>query len=124
MDLRPTPEQAQLVDAFAGLYAKHSAPEHVRAAEPTGFDETLWRRVLDLGVLAMAVDQEHDGWGASLLDLALMAEQQGRAVAPVPIIESQAAVRLLARTGGEAAKPTGRLMPDMDPAQNFGAKLL
>ena len=32
--------------------------------------------------------------------------------------------RFLARTGGEAAKPTGRLMPDMDPAQNFGAKLL
>src|SRR6266576_1289014 len=32
--------------------------------------------------------------------------------------------RFLARTGGEAAKPTGRLMPDMDPEQNFGATLL
>ena len=32
--------------------------------------------------------------------------------------------RFLARTGGEAAKPTGRLMPDMDPEQNFGARLL
>jgi dihydropyrimidinase len=30
----------------------------------------------------------------------------------------------LARTGGEAAKPTGRLMPDMDPERNFGARLL
>ena len=27
--------------------------------------------------------------------------------------------RFLVRTGGEAAKPTGRLMPDMDPEQNF-----
>ena len=32
--------------------------------------------------------------------------------------------RFLARTGGEAAKPTGRLVSDMDPKQNFGATLL
>jgi dihydropyrimidinase len=32
--------------------------------------------------------------------------------------------RFLARSGGEAAKPTGRLMADMDPEQNFGASLL
>ena len=32
--------------------------------------------------------------------------------------------RFLARTGGEAAKPTGRLVADMDPEQNFGATLL
>ena len=32
--------------------------------------------------------------------------------------------RFLARTGGEAAKPAGRLVPDMDPEQNFGARLL
>jgi dihydropyrimidinase len=30
----------------------------------------------------------------------------------------------LARTGGEAAKPTGRLVADMDPKTNFGATLL
>ncbi|WP_159009892.1 dihydropyrimidinase [Bradyrhizobium sp. S69] len=32
--------------------------------------------------------------------------------------------RFLARTGGDAAIPTGRLVADMDPARNFGAKLL
>jgi dihydropyrimidinase len=32
--------------------------------------------------------------------------------------------RFLPRDGGEAAKPTGRLVADMDPEQNFGAKLL
>ena len=32
--------------------------------------------------------------------------------------------RFLARTGGDAAKPTGRLVADMDPARNFGATLL
>jgi dihydropyrimidinase len=32
--------------------------------------------------------------------------------------------RFLARNGGEAAKPTGRLVADMDPQTNFGAELL
>src|ERR1700754_1738045 len=31
--------------------------------------------------------------------------------------------RFLPRTGGEAAEPTGRLVPDMDPEQNFRARL-
>lgn len=32
--------------------------------------------------------------------------------------------RFLPRTGGEAARPTGRLAPEMDPARNFGARLI
>ena len=32
--------------------------------------------------------------------------------------------QFLARSGGEAAKPTGRLVADMDPERNFGARLL
>lgn len=32
--------------------------------------------------------------------------------------------RFLARIGGEAAKPTGRLTSDIDPERNFGAILL
>jgi dihydropyrimidinase len=32
--------------------------------------------------------------------------------------------RFLARSGGDAAKPTSRLVADMDPARNFGATLL
>jgi dihydropyrimidinase len=32
--------------------------------------------------------------------------------------------RFLARSGGEAARPTGRLVADVDPEQNFGASLL
>jgi dihydropyrimidinase len=32
--------------------------------------------------------------------------------------------RFLARSGGDAAKPSGRLVADMDPEQNFGATLL
>lgn len=103
MDLRFTDEQEQLVDAFAGLYAKRSTSERVRAAEPLGFDPALWEHLLELGVVAMAVAEADGGWGASPLDLTLIAEQQGRFVAPAPCIEAQVAARLLARVGADMA---------------------
>ncbi len=90
-------EQEQLVEAFASLLAKHSTPDAVRAAEPVGFDAGLWGRLVDLGVVPMAVPEASGGWGASLEDLALVAERVGRAVAPSPVVEAQVVARLLAR---------------------------
>src|SRR4051794_15625024 len=97
MDLRPSSEQRQLVEAFEALYARESSSERVRAAEPLGFDKGLWRVLLDTGAISMAVDESCGGWGASDLDLTLIAEQHGRAVAPAPMIEVQTAARTLAR---------------------------
>jgi alkylation response protein AidB-like acyl-CoA dehydrogenase len=111
VDLALTPEQQQLVEAFGALYAKHATPERVRAAEPLGFDKALWEQVQEMGAVAMAVGESAGGWGASPEDLALVAEQQGRAVAPVPVIEAQVAARLLARLGdGRAAEVLAALL--------------
>jgi alkylation response protein AidB-like acyl-CoA dehydrogenase len=103
IDLSTSVEQDQLVDAFSSLYSKHSTPERVRAAEPVGFDAALWAQLGELGTTAMAVGEEHGGWGATVLDLALVAEQQGRFVAPAPVIEAQVAARLLAAAGPPGA---------------------
>ena len=103
MDLALSSEQEQLVDSFDGLLAKSASPERVRSAEPTGFDAELWATLGEVGATAMAVDEASGGWGASLVDLALVAELTGRHVAPAPIIESQVAARLLAVSGSSAA---------------------
>ena len=103
MDLNPSVEQQQLVDAFAAFYAKECPTERVRAAEPSGHDADLWASMRSMGALEMAVDEQSGGWGASLLDLALVAEQHGRHLGPAPLIEGQIAARLLARAGGQAA---------------------
>jgi alkylation response protein AidB-like acyl-CoA dehydrogenase len=110
IDLSTSVEQDQLVDAFSSLYSKHSTPEQVRAAEPLGFDPALWAQLGRLGTTAMAVGEEHGGWGATVLDLALVAEQQGRFVAPVPVIETQVAARLLAAAGAPAAEALAGLL--------------
>jgi alkylation response protein AidB-like acyl-CoA dehydrogenase len=103
VDLNPSEEQQQLIDAFSAFYAKECPTERVRAAEPSGHDADLWALLREMGALQMAVDESSGGWGASLLDLALVAEQHGRYLGPAPLIEAVTAVRLLARAGGHPA---------------------
>ncbi|OBF92197.1 acyl-CoA dehydrogenase [Mycobacterium sp. 852002-51163_SCH5372311] len=104
MDLSLTGEQRQLVDSFAALFARESTSERVRAAEPMGFDPRLWEALRETGALQMAVDEAAGGWGASELELALIAEQFGRTVASAPVIDGQVAARLLAESGEAGAE--------------------
>src|ERR1700678_4036364 len=103
MNLHPTEEQQHLIDTFSAFYAKECPVERVRAAEPSGHDAALWSQLVEMGVLAMAVDEPSGGWGASLLDLSLVAEQHGRHLGSAPLMEAQAAARLLARLGSAPA---------------------
>lgn len=96
MELSLSDEQRQLVDSFAAMYARESTSQRVRAAEPLGFDPKLWEALVQTGVVEMAVGESDGGWGASELELALIAEQYGRALASAPVIEAQIAARLLA----------------------------
>jgi len=103
MELRPSDDQQQLIEAYTALYAKESPPERVRDAEPLGFDQRLWDLLKEMGSVGMAVPEDAGGWGASLLDIALVAQEHGRALGSAPLIETQVAARLLARVGGDAA---------------------
>jgi alkylation response protein AidB-like acyl-CoA dehydrogenase len=103
VDLGLSEEQHQLVSSFSSLLGKESSVERVRAAEPHGFDERLWRSLVDTGAVTMGVPEARGGWGASLLDLALVAEEVGRALAPAPLIDVQVVARLLGAVGSGPA---------------------
>lgn len=104
VDLALSDEQQQLVESFSHLLAKQSSVECVRAAEPLGFDASLWRSLVDVGAIAMAVPEDAGGWGATTVDLVLVAEQLGRMLAPAPVIEAQVAARLLGAIPGASAR--------------------
>jgi alkylation response protein AidB-like acyl-CoA dehydrogenase len=103
-DFSLSDEQRALRDSVAALLGRECPVERVRKAEPLGFDDRLWAKLLDVGVLRMGVPEAAGGDGAGLVELALVAEQIGRHLAPVPFIESVVAARALARSGhtGEA----------------------
>lgn len=105
MDLSLSSEQRQLVEVFAALYARLATPEKVRAAEDSGFDPKLWSAMVETGIIEMAANQANAGFSAADIDLALVAEQHGRAVAPAPLIETQVSTRLLAECGTAGEGP-------------------
>jgi alkylation response protein AidB-like acyl-CoA dehydrogenase len=103
MDLGLTEEQRALVSSLAELLAVHSTSEVVRKSEDSGIDLPLWATLQEFGILRMAVPETSGGWGASFVDLCLVAEQLGATLAPVPAVETQVAARLLGRLAEQVA---------------------
>ena len=97
MDLSLGEDQLSLRAAFAEFFDKEATVERVRAAEPLGFDQDLWAKLAGTGAVAMGLPEDAGGGGASTLDLALVAEQYGRRLAPVPFVEGAAAGAVLAQ---------------------------
>ena len=84
----------------------------VRAAEPVGFDEALWKDLLSLEAPLMRTSSSAGGGDMSLFDACLMMEQAGRRLAPVPLAESLVALRVLGEVGGDAAREWIRKVRD------------
>jgi len=123
-------DQEAVRDAFAEFFRNECPSERVRAAEPLGYDEKLWRQLADMGAASMGLPEQAGGDGASLVDLLLVAEEAGAALAPVPFIEHVAASRALAGSPGapgellaEAASGRRILALAMEPAGSRSPQL-
>ena len=99
LDYSLTEDHKDLQAAYKHFFTTHCDIETVRAAEPTGFDKSLWERLCAMGATTMGLPEAVGGDGATLVDLTLVAEEIGRALAPVPWIDHVVAARLLARLG-------------------------
>jgi alkylation response protein AidB-like acyl-CoA dehydrogenase len=104
VDLSLSPEQRDIQKAFADVFAEQSSPQRVRSAEPQGFDQQLWHVLVGLDAVGIAIDENLGGAGAGLLELVLIAEEAGRRVACVPLVEAVLAARLLAWSPATAAR--------------------
>jgi alkylation response protein AidB-like acyl-CoA dehydrogenase len=75
------------------------------------YDTTLWRILsADIGVAALPVPEELGGAGASWREAAVVAEELGRAVAPVPALGSAMATAALLVAGESAGERTAVLV--------------
>ncbi|NKY25799.1 acyl-CoA dehydrogenase [Nocardia gamkensis] len=92
-------DQAELQAVYAKFFKSRCSLDTVRAAEETGFDKDLWEQLCATGATTMALPESVGGDGATLVELSLVAEELGRAIAPLPWIDHICAARLLARLG-------------------------
>lgn len=133
LDYSLTEDHQALQAAYKQFFTTHCDIETVRAAEESGFDKNLWERLCAMGATTMALPESVGGDGATLVDLALVAEEIGRCLAPVPWIDHVCAARLLLRLGGlppggdhTADIVNGTRLVAFDPHQDAaaGARLL
>jgi alkylation response protein AidB-like acyl-CoA dehydrogenase len=117
-------DQSDLQSAYAKFFKANCAVEQVRAAEPTGFDKSLWEKLCATGAVTMAFPESAGGDGATLVDLSLVAEEIGRSLAPVPWVDHVCAGRLLQRLDapGAAAAVRGERIAALDAQDRQGGK--
>ena len=107
LDYSLSEDHVDLQTAYKQFFKTHCPIETVRAAEPSGFDKSLWERLCAMGATTMALPESRGGDGATLVDLTLVAEEIGRSLAPVPWIDHVCAARLLASLGALDAETAG-----------------
>ena len=69
---------------------------------PTGHDPDVWAELAGLGLLALAVPEQHGGSGASLVETAVVLREAGRALLPAPLLATTTAAAALVLAEGEA----------------------
>jgi alkylation response protein AidB-like acyl-CoA dehydrogenase len=84
-----TEEQDELASIVRSMLERRSGSEAVRAAvrSEAGYDESLWQAMCEqVGVAALPVPEEYDGFGASLVETAVVLEEIGYALSPSPLL--------------------------------------
>jgi len=91
MDFTYDDEQQALREAVRGLVGKAYADFENRrrtVAEDPGFDEKLWGRLAEMGILGLPFREEYGGSGAGPVEVAIVAQEIGRVLAPEPYLTS------------------------------------
>jgi acyl-CoA dehydrogenase len=83
-------DQKQLRDQARRFLTEKSPPKQVRQVleGKAPYDRELWKGFAELGFLGVAIPEEFGGTGAGHLELAVIAEEIGRANAAVPVSSS------------------------------------
>jgi alkylation response protein AidB-like acyl-CoA dehydrogenase len=83
-------EQKELRDQARKFLAEKCPPKAVRAVldGKAPYDRDLWKGLAKMGFLGVAIPENYGGAGAGYLELCVIAEEMGRALAPVPFSSS------------------------------------
>ncbi len=81
MDFSYSDEQVALRDAVRGLvgkaYADHENRRRV-VADDSGFDEKLWARMAEMGLLGLPFAEDDGGVGAGPVEVGIVCQELGR----------------------------------------------
>src|SRR5690349_17722124 len=100
-------EQKQLRDEARKFLSEKCPPKAVRTVldGKASYDKELWKGLAEMGFLGVAIPESYGGAGAGHLELCVIAEEMGRALAPVPFSSTvYLAAEALLIVGSDAQK--------------------
>jgi 3-oxocholest-4-en-26-oyl-CoA dehydrogenase beta subunit len=113
-DLALSAEQEALRASARAFLERACPPELVRrvgAPGGDGHDSDLWTGMAALGWVGLAFPEAAGGGGGSVVDLAVVYEEAGRALVPTTLYSTVEAALLIDRAGGDA--PRAGLLPEV-----------
>jgi len=115
-------EETILLRSSARRYLKEHCPtSFVRemAKDEQGFSRAMWKEMAELGWLGLSYEETYGGTGGSLLDLAILMEEMGKALLPSPFFCCIVLAGLVINEAGNA-----QLKEDYLPQMIRGEKIL
>ncbi len=111
MDFTKTSEQDEVASLASLIFEGRASPGRVKEVESTAerFDRALWAELANANLLGIAVPTERGGSGLGIVETCLILEQQGRRVAPVPLLHTATAIAALVDHGNPDQQ--GRWLP-------------
>jgi alkylation response protein AidB-like acyl-CoA dehydrogenase len=88
-------------------------------AEAGGYDDAAWKELCELGWPGIFIDEQYGGQGLGVVELIILMEELGYALAPVPFLSNAAAGLLIQSAGSEEQKQ--RWLPGLASGELRGA---
>jgi len=120
-------DQREIRDTARALLGQRSPASRVREAAEAGVgDGALWRELSELGWPGIAIPEQYGGQGLGVVELCVVLEEQGAALASTPLLPTVCAAQMILRggspeqqerwlpalAGGTAHGAIGSLVPD------------
>jgi alkylation response protein AidB-like acyl-CoA dehydrogenase len=102
MDFSITDDQQSLQDLAKQILTERATHDQLKKLEAESwsiFDRELWQKLADAGITGIAVPESAGGAGLGFIEVGLILEQVGRAVAPVPAAPTLVTSYVLAKHG-------------------------
>jgi alkylation response protein AidB-like acyl-CoA dehydrogenase len=103
MDFDFNDEQREIKSTARDFLGSRFKPEKVRelAESDNPYDDDLWRQISELGWPGIAISEEHGGLGLGTVELVILQEELGYALAPTPFIANAYAGALIQTAGSD-----------------------
>jgi alkylation response protein AidB-like acyl-CoA dehydrogenase len=122
MDFAFDETQRDIQTLAADVFAK-ATPDRIRQIESSddGIDRELWRDLADAGLVGLALPAEVGGGGQTILEAAVVLQEMGRHVAPVPLLSHLFAALPVAAFAPRPELLDGILAAKLDDGPVLGA---